>query len=122
MSNNASLALILSGITLVVGYALAAPGLLTLRRSEVPNVLWTLGALPLAMAVWWCAYLFGLGAQSPFNVQELFILAAIYVLAVYTALLFLRQLRQTNALPGILVAVCFITALLLRLLTPIIGE
>ena len=122
MSNNVSVALYLSGVVLVVGYALAAPAAFILHRSGTLNARWLFTALPLAIAAWWCAYLFGLGAQSPFNVQELFILAATYVVAAYTALIFNRRFPRPEALPGIFVAVCLTAVFLLRVLTPTIGE
>ena len=49
-------------------------------------------------------------------------LAATYVVAAYTALIFNRRFPRPEALPGIFVAVCLTAVFLLRVLTPTIGE
>jgi hypothetical protein len=122
MSNNFLWAFYVSGLALVAGFVLAAPGIFLLHRNDTLNVLWTTGALALAIAAWWCAYVLGLGAQCPFNTLELFALAATYVLAVYAVLILKRRFRRPDVLPSALVAVCLIAVALLRLLTPTIGE
>jgi hypothetical protein len=122
MSNGFLWAAVISGAALISGYVLATPGILILHRRSAPNALWMYAVLPLTIAAWWCAYWLGLGAQSPFNTQELFVLAAVHVLAVYALLILGRRFQRHAALPGALAAVCISAVLLLRLLTPTIGE
>jgi hypothetical protein len=122
MSNGLQWAIYLSGVALLAGYLLAVPGLLILRRNAALSVTRMYAPLPLAMIAWWCAYLAGLGANSPFNIQEIFILAAIFVLGIYVALALYRQLPGPTLLPVALLVACLIAVLFLRLLTPEIHE
>jgi len=122
MSNNVSWALYISGAALVGGYVLATPGIFLFHRRSALNVLWMYAILPISIAAWWCAYWIGLGPQSPFNTQELFLLAAIYVLAVYALLMLQGRFQFPATVLPVLAAVCFSAVVILRLLTPAIGE
>jgi cytochrome bd-type quinol oxidase subunit 2 len=95
---------------------------LLLQRGCRRNGLWALLSLPLAIAVWWCSYLGGFGADAMGNVRELFTLAAIYVLATYIALLLHRRASRSTAVSLTFAVACLGAVLLLRLITPAIGE
>jgi hypothetical protein len=97
MTNGFFWAAYISGAALISGYLMATPAILLLHRRSAPNVFWMYAVLPLTIVAWWCAYWLGLGPQSSFNAQELFILAAVYVLAVYALLMFQRRFERHAA-------------------------
>jgi hypothetical protein len=110
-------AISITAFALAGGYLLAGPGLIRMHKRQAIGIA-SWASLAFAVALWWAAFLSGLGQTSPYNTVELFVLAGLLVIYVYlgTALPFVRR-----AGPAIAVA-SVVAVVLLRALAPHIAE